>query len=319
MKKTIRLIAVLLVVSMCCCACGAETPPETEPTDRFSGNTMQKSDPALDDTLNVLMVGNSFCYYYPDELFKMAEAAGIKMRICNVYYSGCKVSQHWTWWKNGDANYSFHENGNKLVENVSLEYCMKQGNWDIISLQTADSAGTDATAQERLEYNKLWLDDLLGYFREQFPASELAWHHTWTYQVGTASNGVVVESPETQRASYERFREFNLLVCDTYDLIRVNSGDAWQIIRDGGYDNLCARLGKAVPGAAPNTGDNYHDGDIGGGQYLNACVWFEVLTGQSCVGNTYVPHYSHEGVPYEMLIDLETLQNAAHEAVQNMR
>ena len=40
-----------------------------------------------------------------------------------------------------------------------------------------------------------------------------------------------------------------------------------------------------------HAGDGNHDGDIGGGQYLNACVWFEVITGISVLGNPYVPEY----------------------------
>ena len=56
-------------------------------------------------------------------------------------------------------------------------------------------------------------------------------------------------------------------------------------------------------------GDYYHDGDIGGGQYLNACVWYEVLMGKSCVGNTWRP-------PYELSEEkIAILQAAAHEAV----
>lgn len=70
---------------------------------------------------------------------------------------------------------------------------------------------------------------------------------------------------------------------------------------------MTARLG--VNG---NLGDMYHDGDIGGGQYLTASVWFEILTGRSCIGNTYRPDYelSEEKIA--------ALQQAAHEAVAMM-
>ena len=57
-------------------------------------------------------------------------------------------------------------------------------------------------------------------------------------------------------------------------------------------------------------GDGYHDGDIGGGQYLNACVWFETLTGKSCVGNAYRP------ADYDLSEEkIAVLQQSAHEAV----
>ena len=58
-----------------------------------------------------------------------------------------------------------------------------------------------------------------------------------------------------------------------------------------GYDYLCCRLGKSN-GDVANAGDGYHDGDIGGGQLLNACVWFEIITGKSVIGNGYIPNYA---------------------------
>ncbi len=54
-------------------------------------------------------------------------------------------------------------------------------------------------------------------------------------------------------------------------------------------------------------GDYLHDGDIGGGQYLNACLWFEYLTHRSCVGNTWRP------ADYTLSEDfVATLQEQAH-------
>jgi hypothetical protein len=45
------------------------------------------------------------------------------------------------------------------------------------------------------------------------------------------------------------------------------------------------------------------------GEYLGACCFYEVLFGQSVVGNTFVP----KGLSEE---DAKYLQQAAHEAVQ---
>jgi hypothetical protein len=100
------------------------------------------------------------------------------------------------------------------------------------------------------------------------------------------------------------FKQYAIRVCKEFNLERVNTGEAWHLVRQGGYDDLCARLG--VNG---NKGDYYHDGDIGGGQYLNACVWFECITGQSCIGNTWRP----DSALSEDLIN--TLQEAAHDTV----
>ena len=275
---------------------------------------MQKEDPAQDDVLNLLMVGHSGCYYYTDELYNVAKAAGVKMRVCNVYYSGCPLQNHWEWLQNGEANYDFYvidDNGKQEFNSVDLRFCMEQYNWDVITLMenskiTRKDSGKDAFANQ-----KQYIEGLFGFFKEQYPKSKIMWHHAWVYQVGydqTEVNGYKVDTVEEQTAQAQRRKEFALCVTDTFGVERVPAGDAWQIVRTKyGYDNLCARLGSNN-----NLGDYSHDGDIGGGQYLNACVWLESLTGKSCVGNTWRPNY----VLDEALI--ANLQQAAHEAVQEM-
>ena len=70
-------------------------------------------------------------------------------------------------------------------------------------------------------------------------------------------------------------------------------------------DTLCNKNGL-------RSGDNYHDGDTGGGQFLNACVWYEVITGESCLENEFVPMYGLEETK------ITAIKEAAHQAVQNM-
>ena len=265
-------------------------------------------------TLKVLMIGNSFCYYYVDELYGMAKAAGIKMRVCNVYQSGCTVEQHHTWWKNGESNYFYYttdENGRKEVKQTNLEYCLSQQNWDVISLQEATSRmyKNNISVPDYLIQTKLYLDDLWNYIKEQFPMSRHLWHGCWTYQVGYDRGGYQMKTLQQQEDCVKSIMEYSKKVCENYKLELVNTGDAWQLIRQGGYDNMCAR--KSVNNGE---GDYYHDGDIGGGQYLNACVWFEIITGQSCVGNTFRPSYT-----LDANITYEALQQAAHQAVENLK
>ena len=272
-------------------------------------NIMQKSDPTQDDELNILMIGSSFCYYYVEELYGMLIAAGYKkVNVCNVYQSGCPLQSHWEWWKSSEANYYYYttnENGRSEIYPANLEYCMQQHNWDVISLQESSSRMRNSGGPaSHLENTTQYLTDLWAYIREQYPMSRYFWHQTWAYQIGYDRSGYKMETPEQQQRDMQDMKEYSIAVCEKYDLERVNSGEAWQIVRDGGYDNLCARL--AVNGGE---GDYYHEGDIGGGQYLNAALWFEIITGQSCIGNAYRPNYALD----ESLIP--TLQEAAHQAV----
>lgn len=283
-------------------------------------------EPEDDGVIDVLMIGNSFCFYYVEELYAMAKAAGIPMRVCNVYYSGCKMSQHWTWWKNGNANYQFIEvmEDGKTVRQYSksLEWCLAQDDWDVISLQEGSSVCRSTPAPTVLANNYTYYSELLSYIKTQFPNARHFWQQTWAYQVGYKRDGDSYTVPDaaTQLAAHENVRALSLLVCQEFGWERMPSGDAWKIVRDNGYDKLCSRLGKTFYGEV-NGGDYYHDGDWGGGQYLNACVWFEMITGQSCLDNTYVPSYVYDGVTYELHEDITVtdLKNAAHQAVETYR
>ena len=307
LKRILALTLSVLMILGAFTACGAGTPQETEPT------TPTKED---DGVISILMVGNSFCYYYVEELVGIAAAAGVNMRVCNVYYSGCKMSQHYNWYIEEKAPYQFFDTtadgGRKQTDDVSLEWCLNQGDWDYISIQSLNI--TSSIAEELLAENKLYLDTFYGLFRERFPHAKMLWHQTWSYAVGVAGNGTITDL-DKQTANHERNRAAAALICEKYELANIPSGDAWAIIRSEGYDKLCGRIGKGVD----HEGDYYHDGDVGGGQYLNACVWFEAITGISVVGNTYRPVYKYSGVEVPLFSEMtyERLQEAAHEAVLN--
>ena len=282
--------------------------------------------PPEDDVIDVLMIGSSFCYYYVEELYGLAEAAGVKIRVCNAYYSGCKFEWHYTWWKQGKANYEFYQvtdnTGRKKTNAMSLEHCLAKGQWDVISIQESTSTIYNAGAQNHLDTTRGMRNELLGYLKEQFPAAKVYWHAPWAYQIGYKSGNKEVNTFEDQQERMMSIREFALGVCKENGVSRVNTGEAWQIYRknyvgsNGLTDTLCARLGVGTN----NVGDYYHDGDIGGGQYLNACVWFEIIMRDlrpdaniSCIGNTYDPIY---GGKYKLSQTLRTaLQESAHQAV----
>ena len=307
-----KLLALLLTLCLCfglLAACGVpaeEAPTEPAPTVPTAPTEppMQTSDPAADDTLNILLIGHSFCYYFTDELYGMLTAAGIKARVSNLYDSGCLLETHHKRWKEDTANYpefaTVDENGRVSVTDVSLRQALAAQNWDIISLQP----GIDfynRTAAMMLEDTAVAREELIGFLKQQFPQSKFFWHQFWAFQTGFTRDDYVVSNDMDQDIYYKEALYFAKKTCEAYDLERVNTGYAWQIVRKGGYDDLCNRL---------SGNDRYHDGDIGGGQFLNACVWFEIITGQSCLDNTFRP------TEYELSEELiTTLKNAAHEAV----
>ena len=274
---------------------------ETKPT------IMQDYDPAEDDVLNILMTGNSYCYYYVEELYSMAKAAGIELFVCNVYYSGCPLNKHWEWWQNDEKNYQYFEtdeSGRRKFENLSLRQCLARENWDVITLQEGNGSyrrnGLEGIRKEVEPLGKL-----LEVIKKQFPQSKYYWHCTWVPEVGNynASSNFRIETKEDEMAWQNAKITVAKEILEQHGLPYIPTGQAWVEARYNPVigNRLCLR--KAKPD------DTSHDGDIGGGQYLNACVWFEMLTGQSCIGNTYRPDYelSEEKIAI--------LQQAAHKAV----
>ena len=317
MKKILTFFLALTLLCTLFAGCGqqADAPETTEakPQGLFAEN------PADDGVLRILMIGNSGCFYYTDELTGMLKAAGIEADVCNLYYSGCSVEQHWTWLQDGSANYEYYykSTGGKSgkLEQYTIDRALADRNWDVVTLQQAFWPELDvATASARtLGYAK----SLFDYLGTQLPQAKLMWHQTWAYQVGfdwrsgrqpaQISEAMKVLTVEKQTAFYEVIRAVSNKVCEENNVPYIPVADAWQIARQH------PAVGDVLCDKKAGNGDDLHDGDTGGGQYLNACVWFEYLTGQSCIGNTFRPSV------YELSEEkVAALQECAHQTVQNL-
>lgn len=291
----------------------------------YIGNT----DPTDDDVLNVLLIGNSFCYYFTDELYAMLQEyyPDREINVVNAYKSGCLMREHYAWLLDSSVTrYQFitvNKDGRKTLYNMSLKEGMMLRDWDVISLQQHYPPKVAMDYDVAMETITPYDETLYNFLKTYFPKADLYWQQTWAYQIGYAgslsaeADSVEEDNKvldlEKQLLNHSVIRQTALEVCVRNGVTRAPLGDAWAIIRDGGngYDNLCAR-----EGTNSDLGDYYHDGDIGGGQYLNACVWFEMITGADCTTLTYRPSY--ELVDADA-ITFEALAAAAHQAVADMR
>lgn len=328
MKKRCFCVFLGILLLAVCMLPACSKAEEPAPTEEKAVKKDPIRDPAEDGVLNILMVGNSFCYYYVEELYALLTEnppAGInEVNIYNLYYSGCNLTQHFNWWMAKEANYeSLYKtgaNGRHIMDDYpswSLEQALSQADWDYISLQGSVKGASyikDDPAQLHRDMAAL-AAPLLNRFHEVSPGAQLLWHRTWYSEVGrVASDGYIYT--EEDGPKYDAGMQ---AACDfmcgefckdkPYDLVMVNSGAAWTKARELNkaadvlpYGGLCARLGKDSFGDhREHSGDGYHDGDIGGAQLLNAYVWYMTITGDYDLSDsTYEPSYTRGGQTYTL-------------------
>ena len=326
MKRLLSLtLAILMLIGLCACAKGADTET-TAPTQ----NVSNQDDPAGDDTMNVLFISNSTSWYFVDELYGMLSAAGhSNYNLCHAYYSGCSLQQHVEFWKGGQKPYQFkvtNKNGINITNDIGLEEALAFQNWDVIithnNAYSARSCEVDTTYAE----TKPYLTELMDYVRSKYPLSRYLWLNKWTPDVGYTMS-FQMTSVEQRDKIQETDKQVSALVKQDYNMDTIPCGDAWSKVRDmelfttvpeGVETEKYSLFTQIFNGAISD--DSVHDGDIGGGQYLNACVLFEVLTGESCLDNTFRPKYIFNGLDLSLTEEkIEILKNAAHEAVAELK
>lgn len=328
-------VTILLATMFAGCGNIANTQTSTQ-----APTTAPVDDYKPDSTLRILMVGNSFCSYYMEELYELLmenPPEGIEaVEIYRAYYSGCTLTQHYTWWKQGAANYDLTKvtaNGREKVADHdmwSLEQILAWGEWDYISLQGTVKNGSYMSAEKR-EATRTGIvemaEPLLDRFHELHPHAQLLWHRTWFFEIGRIGSDGYVYTAEDGPAYDAGMQE----ICDymteefdkdkPYDLIQVNSGAAWteaRLLNETQdllpYGGLCARLDVNKFGDnSIHSGDGYHDGDIGGGQLLNAYVWYMTITGNADLNaSNYAPVYKYITQDYPLSAELiDMLKTAA--------
>jgi hypothetical protein len=342
MKRTVCILLVMILLLAIFTGCGNTANTETT----TEGTTMaQKDNYTPDSTLRILMVGNSFCYYYVEELYELLmenPPEGIDaVEIYNLYYSGCSLSQHYKWWKEGTANYDLFKTSAKGRENMntvntkwSLEQALAWAQWDYISLQGSVSGGSYMNLDKRESTRNGIVElaePLLDRFHELHPHAQLLWHRTWFFEIGRVSGDYTYTAEDGPKydAGMQEICDYMTEEFDKnkpYDLIQVNSGAAWTEARKLNetanllpYGGLCARIDINKFGdKRPHAGDGYHDGDIGGGQLLNAYMWYMTITGNTdLTASKYAPVYKFVTIEYPLSAEfIDMLKTAAMNAMK---
>lgn len=279
-----------------------------------------------DNIVNILVIGNSCAYYFMDELEGMAAAAGFQVNVYNAYYSlssGNQVDAHWSNLtidkNNSDKNtYKFFKTANgsrkQLGNSITLNNAISYAKWDVIvmneSVRPRKADTYEAMYKNTVEDAKRIYD----YIKDEHPQCALFWYQGFSYEIGWTSSNDEAEymtTKERQDINHENIKLASKLICQENEIGLLPVGDAWQLAREN--SNFGQHLTERWANGEHKE-DHYHDGESGG-QYLNACVFFEGIFQKSCVGNTFFPkaggELEHELTPGKV----KQLQEIAHQAV----
>lgn len=242
-------------------------------------------------TIKILAVGNSFSDDGVEYLDELAQAAGIKLIIGNLYIGGCSLERHWNNVRNELPAYDYRKNVEGHQTNTpktTLQEALQDEEWDYITVQqVSQNSGLYDTYYP-------YIDSLLTYLKAHArnPEVEFAIHQVWSYAWNSTHPGFA----NYDNNQLKMYRD----IVETVD--KVARKEKIRIIIPSG---TAIQTGRTLMGDRMNR-DGFHLG-WGLGRYLAACTWFEIFLGP-VNGNSYRP----EGVtPQEATI----AQRIAHIAV----
>ena len=257
--------------------------------------------------IRILCIGNSFSWdAVEQELVPLCAEKGIEIEVNNLYYGGCSLEQHAQFLLRDTAAYSHrvctnhknvageresyipHLQSRVIRDTISLREALRDGEYDVISLQQASHYSGLPKTYANLGQLKRLVQSYTTNLHVEF-----VWHMTWAYADDFVSKNFEPYD-NSQHKMYTAIVSTMQNVLPAIGQPRViPSGTAIQL---GRY-----RLGDTL------NRDGYHL-SLTLGRYIAACTWCEFLTGRIVDGNSYWP----ETITEE---EAQTCQLVAHEAM----
>ena len=284
--------------------------------------------PAEARTVRLLTIGNSFSRNATNHLDDLALAGGHTLIHTPLVIAGASFQVHADKAQKNLADPK--EKAGQYTDGKGLKDNLIAEPWDFVTIQQASIKSHDfATFQPHAGL----LRDLIA---QHAPQAKLLIHQTWAYRVDDPRFSVKapkVGEPRTQEemylgltSAYDRIAaEFGAKVIPVGDaMFAADTDPEWGFKPDTAFDVKTAkqpelpaqthslhvgwRWVKSKDGKKTTLGMDGHHANLAG-EYIGACVWYEVLFGESAVGNSYIP----KGLKAE---DARFLQQTAHRAVQ---
>jgi hypothetical protein len=294
------------------------------------GTISLQAEPAPGKTVHLLTVGNSFSHNAIHYLGDLAKAAGDTLILREDNVGGASMELHWkkveAFEKDAAAPEGRYSTGKSLKEDLA------SGHWDFVTIQQASILSHDVATYRPYAKN------LSEYIHRFAPDATLVLHETWEYRVDDPRFAVSkpkAGEPKTQEDMYRGLAEAYAAIAKELGVRRLPVGDAFHLANHDAqwgyhapaepFDPKTAKAGE-VPaqthslnvgwkaaqkdGAAQVTMDGHHANMAG--EYLGACVWYEVMFGKNVEENTFAP----KGLEPEYA---KFLRATAHRAVQEAK
>lgn len=228
--------------------------------------------------LKVLAVGNSFSNNATRQLPALAAAAGKDLKVVRASIGGCDFERHV---RHAEAYAADPESKEgRPYGGKSLQEMLKSDVWDVVTIQQVSHKSF------KPETFHPHADKLIAIIRDHAPQAEIVVHQTWAYRDDHKFWGNTNFNTDVMyaglRKTYDDFaREAGFRLIPSGDAMETARRDAeWGPYFAG--EPPMARAEKAL-----HVNDAYHANVKG--EYLQGCVWFEFLFGETVVGNTFVP------------------------------
>lgn len=275
-------------------------------------------------TVRLLTIGNSFSANATHYLKDLSKAGGHTLIHNSLVIGGSSFQVHADKTK-AEGKARLYTNGKDLIANLTAD------RWDYVTIQQASIKSHDfGTYQPHAGF----LRDLIT---KHAPQAKLLIHQTWAYRVDDPRFAVKAPKPGEPRTQEEMYRgltaAYNRLATDFGAKIipvgdaffRADTNAKWSFKPDPKpFDPKTAkqpelpvqthslhvgwRWAKPKDGKKITLGMDGHHANMAG-EYLGACVWYEVLFGESPGGLAFIP----KGLDAEFA---RFLQETAHDAVQ---
>lgn len=277
-------------------------------------------------TVRLLTVGNSFSQNATRQLGNLATNAGHVLIHQPIVVGGASLELHWgraaAFEKDATSTNGLYSNKQSLKQMLGAQP------WDFVTIQQASIKSHDVATY------RPFAKQLHDYIKQHAPKAEVLIHQTWAYRVDAPRFSPTTPKAgelKSQAEMYQQLARAYAAIAAELGIRRISVGDAfyladtdpkWGYRPDAKYD-FTNKDQTALPDqthslhvgwrkakgkdSKESLGIDGHHANMAG-EYLGACVWFEILFGESVVGNPFV-------TPGLDKTYAQFLQQTAHRAV----